>query len=124
MLLLTQRMRAAGREPYRLSLGSTRHMYWTVAQMVAHHTSNGCRLAPGDLLGSGTISAPTRDGLVACSRSPPAGKEPLALPDGETRTFLEDGDEILLRARARAEGAVPIGFGECRALVLPAAMGR
>ena len=117
MLLLTERMRAAGREPHRLSLGSTRHMYWTVAQMVAHHTSNGCSLRPGDLLGSGTISAPTRDGFGSLLEITRGGKEPVALPDGETRAFLEDGDEVLLRARARREGAATIGFGECRAVV-------
>lgn len=121
VLLLTERMRAAGREPYRLSLGSTRHMYWTVAQMVAHHTSNGCCLAPGDLLGSGTISAPTRDGFGSLLEMTAGGKQLIPLPDGDSRTFLEDGDEILLRARAHGEGMVTIGFGECRAVVLSAA---
>jgi fumarylacetoacetase len=120
VLLLTERMRAAGREPHRLSIGSTRHMYWTVAQMLAHHTCNGCGLAPGDLLGSGTISAPSRDGFGSLLEISAGGKEPVALPDGESRTFLEDGDEVFLRARARGEGAPPIGFGECRAVVLPA----
>jgi fumarylacetoacetase len=120
VLLLTERMRAAGGTPCRLSLGSTRHMYWTVAQLVAHHTSNGCNLRPGDLLGSGTISAPTRDGYGSLLEITRGGKEPITLPDGDTRAFLEDGDEIVLRARARREGAAPIGFGECRAVVLPA----
>jgi fumarylacetoacetase len=119
VLLLTQRMRAEGREPHRLSVGSTRHMYWTVAQMVAHHTSNGCSLRPGDLFGSGTISAPTRDGYGSLLEITRGGREPVTLPNGETRAFLEDGDEIVLRARARREGAAPIGFGECRAIVLP-----
>jgi fumarylacetoacetase len=120
VLLLTERMRAAGREPHRLSIGSTRHMYWTVAQMVAHHTSNGCSLRPGDLLGSGTISAPTQDGYGSLLEISRGGKELFALPDGETRSFLEDGDEVFLRARAQREGAASIGFGECRAVVLPA----
>ena len=120
MLLLTERMRAAGLEPHRLSLSSTRHMYWTVAQMVAHHTSNGCSLRPGDLLGSGTISAPTRDGYGSLLEITRGGREPVALPGGETRTFLEDGDELLLRARAQRDGVASIGFGECRAVVLPA----
>jgi fumarylacetoacetase len=119
VLLLTQRMRAERRQPHRLSAGSTRHMYWTVAQMVAHHTSNGCSLRPGDLFGSGTISAPTRDGYGSLLEITRGGREPVTLPDGETRTFLEDGDELVLRARARREGAAPIGFGECRAVVLP-----
>jgi fumarylacetoacetase len=123
VLLLTGRMRAAGHEPCRLSLGSTRHMYWTVAQMVAHHTSNGCCLAPGDLLGSGTISAPSRDGYGSLLEITASGKEPLALPGGETRTFLADGDEVILRARARRDGAASIGLGECRAVVLPAITG-
>ena len=120
VLLQTAAMRAAGREPHRLSIGSTRHMYWTVAQLVAHHTSNGCNLRPGDLLGSGTISAPTRDGYGSLLEISRGGKEPVALPDGETRAFLEDGDEIFLRARAQRDGAVSIGFGECRAVLLSA----
>jgi fumarylacetoacetase len=119
VLLLTERMQAAGDAPYRLSLSSTRHLYWTVAQMVAHHTSNGCSLNSGDLLGSGTISAPTADGFGSLLETTRGGKEPMQLPNGEARTFLEDGDEVLLRARATAEGAVSIGFGECRAVVLP-----
>jgi fumarylacetoacetase len=120
VLLRTERMRTAGSAPHRLSLGSTRHMYWTVAQLVAHHTCNGCNLRPGDLLGSGTISAPTPDGYGSLLEITRGGKEPVTLPDGDTRAFLEDGDEIILRARARREGAAPIGFGECHAVVLPA----
>lgn len=121
VLLLTARMRAAGAAPHRLALSSTRHMYWTVAQMVAHHASNGCELRPGDLLGSGTLSAPTRDGHGSLLETSSGGREPVALPNGETRAFLADGDEVTLRARARRDGAAPIGFGECRAVVLPAA---
>jgi fumarylacetoacetase len=120
VLIATERMRAAGHPPRRLALSGTRHMYWTVAQMIAHHTCNGCGLRPGDLLGSGTISAPTRDGYGSLLETTQGGKAPVALPGGESRSFLEDGDEILLRARARREGAAPIGFGECRAVVLPA----
>ncbi len=120
VLLLTERMRAAGSGPHRLSLGSTRHLYWTVAQLVAHHASNGCSLRPGDLLGSGTISAPVPDGYGSLLEITRGGREPIALPNGETRRFLEDGDEVILRARARREGAAQIGFGECRAAVLPA----
>ena len=121
VLLLTERMRAAGSSPHRLSLGSTRHLYWTVAQLVAHHASNGCSLRPGDLLGSGTISAPVPDGYGSLLEITRGGREPVALPNGETRRFLEDGDEVILRARARRDGFAPIGFGECRAVVLPAA---
>jgi fumarylacetoacetase len=120
VLILTERMRAAGHAPQRLSLSSTRHMYWTVAQMVAHHTCNGCGLRPGDLLGSGTISAPTPDGCGSLLETTRGGEAPVALPGGETRGFLEDGDEIILRAKASREGAATIGFGGCRAVVLPA----
>ena len=123
VLLVTEAMRQAGAEPHRLSLGSARDMYWTVAQLVAHHASNGCSLAPGDLLGSGTISAPTRDGFGSLLEISVGGREPLTLPNGEQRRFLEDGDEIILRGRARRDGAATIGFGECRAIVLPAIMG-
>ena len=95
----------------RMALSGTRHMYWTVAQLVAHQTSNGCSLAPGDLLGSGTISAPTRDGFGSLLETTSGGNQPLTLPDGDTRTFLADGDEVILRGRARRAGAVTIGFG-------------
>ena len=95
-------------------------MYWTVAQLIAHHTSGGCDLRPGDLLGSGTISAPTADGCGSLLEMTNGGREPITLRSGETRTFLQDGDEIILRARAHRPGAAPIGFGECRAVVLPA----
>jgi fumarylacetoacetase len=95
-------------------------MYWTVAQIDAHHASNGCNLQPGDLLGTGTISAPTDDGCGSLMEISRGGTRPVALPSGEERSFLQDGDEILLSATARADGHVPIGFGECRAVVLPA----
>ena len=95
-------------------------MYWTVAQMIAHHSSGGCNLGSGDLLGTGTISAPGSDGYGSLLEMTGNGQRPIALPSGETRTFLQDGDEILLRARANRPGAAPIGFGECRAIVLPA----
>ena len=118
--LLTRQMRAAGRPAYQLSRSSTRHLYWTVAQLITHHTSGGCRLRPGDLLGSGTISAPTADGFGSLLEITGGGTRVIELPDGEQRTFLEDGDEIILTARAQRPGAAPIGFGECRAMVLPA----
>ena len=95
-------------------------MYWTVAQMVAHHSSNGCNLNPGDLFGSGTISGPERDGYASLLEATQGGAQPLRLASGEERRFLEDGDEVILRAQARREGFVPIGFGECRGRVLPA----
>ncbi len=113
-------MREQGLAPVRLSSGLTSNMYWTVQQIVTHHASNGCNLRTGDLLGTGTISAPTRDGYGSLLELTSGGKEPIALPTGEMRAFLEDGDEVTLRATASAEGRVAIGFGECRALVLPA----
>ncbi|SLJ86364.1 fumarylacetoacetase [Novosphingobium mathurense] len=120
VFLCSAKMREAGMEPFRLSHGPASNMYWTVQQIVTHHASNGCNLQPGDLLGTGTISAPTRDGFGSLLELTSGGKEPITLPTGETRTFLEDGDEVTLRATANAEGYVPIGFGECRAVVLPA----
>jgi fumarylacetoacetase len=95
-------------------------MYWTPAQMVAHHSCNGCNLAPGDLLGTGTISAPGEEGFGSLLETTRGGKKPIALASGEERRFLEDGDEVVLRARARREGFAAIGFGECRGAVLPA----
>lgn len=120
VLILTPRMREQGLPPHRLARSGSRHMYWTVAQMLAHHTSNGCNLNPGDLLGTGTLSAPEAEGLGSLLESTQGGRVPVALPGGETRRFLEDGDEIILRARACRAGAAPIGFGECRARILPA----
>jgi fumarylacetoacetase len=113
-------MRAQGLAPLLLSRGSATAMYWTMAQIMTHHASNGCNLLPGDLIGTGTISG-AEDGafgsLLEISRG---GSHPVRLPTGETRTFLEDGDEVTLYATARADGHVPIGFGPCRALILPA----
>ena len=120
VLLVTPCLTALGLPPHRLSLGSARHMYWTVAQLVTHHASNGCNLRPGDLFGSGTISAPTPDGLGSLLEITEGGKRPIALASGNTRTFLDDGDEVIIRARARREGYAPIGFGEVRGVVLPA----
>ena len=116
--LLTPRMRAAGQAPQRLTATDFAAMYWTPAQMVAHHTSNGCSLLPGDLFGSGTCSGP-EDGAEACIAELLL-RGPIQLPDGETRRFLQDGDEVIFRGRAHAPGAVSIGFGECRAVIAPA----
>ncbi len=107
-------------EPIRLSHGNFRDMYWTVAQLVAHHTSNGCNLAAGDLLASGTISGTTKDSRGSLLELAWRGTDPIALPTGETRKFLEDGDEVILRAFCEREGLPRIGFGECRGVVLPA----
>jgi fumarylacetoacetase len=116
----TAAMRAAGEAPTRLSQSSFRHAYWNLAQLLAHHTINGCNLRPGDLLGTGTQSGPEAaeaGSLLELSRG---GKQPLSLPDGEQRRFLEDGDEIILRGHCLKAGAVRIGFGEARGRVLPA----
>ncbi|MFT4025760.1 MAG: fumarylacetoacetase [Novosphingobium sp.] len=118
--IATEKMRAEGLAPYRLSIGPASNMYWTVNQIVAHHASNGCNLQTGDLLGTGTISASTRDGFGSLMELSDGGRIPISLPSGETRTFLEDGDEVILKASASAPGRASIGFGECRAIVLPA----
>jgi fumarylacetoacetase len=118
--LLTAGMRAAGQAPHRLTAGNFKDMYWTVAQLLAHHTSNGCNLRPGDLIGSGTVSGPTKDSRGCLLELTQRGAEPVRLPNGEARAFLEDGDEIILRGHASRPGARRIGFGECRGLVLPA----
>ena len=117
VLLLTRAMREAGAAPHRLSIGSALNLYWTPQQMLAHHASNGCNLRPGDLMGTGTISSPTPDGYGSLMELTANGRTPVQLPDGETRRFLEDGDEVLLRAHARREGFVSIGFGACRSVV-------
>jgi fumarylacetoacetase len=109
-------------EPARLSKGNFRDMYWTVAQLVAHHTSNGCNLQPGDLLASGTISGTTKDSRGCLLELTWRGAEPLKLPSGETRKFLEDGDEVILRAYCERDGLPRIGFGECRGVTEPAAL--
>jgi fumarylacetoacetase len=95
-------------------------MYWTPAQMVAHHTSGGCDLRPGDLFGTGTISAPDDSGHGSLMELTRNGQAPLTLPTGETRAFLEDGDELSLRGVARAPGYVSIGFGPCTGVISPA----
>jgi len=118
---LTSKMRSAGAAPVLLSRGPASNMYWTVGQMITHHAVSGCNLSPGDLLGTGTISAPDKDGFGSLLEISRGGAEPLQLPNGETRTFLEDGDEVIFRGLAQAEGRVSIGFGPCRAHVLPAA---
>jgi fumarylacetoacetase len=118
--LLTEAMRSTGAPPHRLSRGPAANMYWTAAQIVTHHASNGCDLRVGDLLGTGTISAPTDDGYGSLMELSRGGAQPVELANGEKRSFLTDGDEVILSATARADGYVSIGFGECRGRVLPA----
>jgi len=112
--LTTEKMREAGLAPHILSRGSADGaMYWSAAQIVAHHSANGCNLQPGDLIGTGTLSTDSAGGLGSLLEISRGGKQPIQLPSGETRSFLEDGDEVTLRAWCEGEGAVRIGFGEC-----------
>jgi fumarylacetoacetase len=120
MYLRTAKMREQKAPPARLSAGSFRDAYWTVAQMVAHQTSNGCNLQPGDLLGSGTISGAAPETYGSLMELTQGGKQPLQLPGGETRSFVEDGDEVIQRGRCAREGSAAIGFGEAAATVRPA----
>jgi fumarylacetoacetase len=115
--LSSARMREAGLPPERLSRGSVADLYWTPAQLVAHHTSNGCDLRPGDLLATGTISGPTKESRGCLLELTWRGAEPLTLPTGESRKFLEDGDEVIMRGYCEREGAIRIGFGDCRGTV-------
>jgi len=118
--LQTARMQAAGQPGERLSVSNFADAYWTVAQMVAHHTVGGCNLRTGDLFGTGTLSGPGPGGAGSLLELSQGGKSPVMLGNGETRTFLEDGDTVILRASCNRPGQRRIGFGECRGTVLPA----
>ena len=115
MLLTTPRAQA-----HRLAQTSSRHAYWTAAQLVTHHTVNGCALKPGDILATGTLSGPGADEMGSLAEMTQGGKKALQLPGGETRTFLEDGDAVTLRGWCEAPGAARIALGEVTARVLPA----
>lgn len=117
--LQTAAMHRDGRPPQRLSSTSYRHAYWTIAQLVAHHTINGCNLRPGDLLGTGTQSGPTPAEAGSLLELSGAGKSPFAVGASEQRTFLEDGDRVMLRAWCAHPGAPRIGFGDVSGTVLP-----
>ncbi|MBR9866357.1 MAG: fumarylacetoacetase [Oceanospirillales bacterium] len=120
VLLQTQQMRTYNEPPARLSESNFVYSYWTVAQMVAHHTVNGCNLRPGDFFGSGTQSGPEHEqggSLLELSRG---GKDSITLPNGEQRTFVEDGDTVVMRGYCEKEGMARIGFGEVVSTVLPA----
>jgi fumarylacetoacetase len=121
VFLATPGLQAKGLPPHQLSASNARHLYWTVAQLVAHHSCNGCNLRPGDLFGTGTISTPSDDGLGSLLEISAGGKRPVTLASGETRRFLEDGDTLIMRARCRRDGFAGIGFGECRGTIAPAA---
>jgi fumarylacetoacetase len=117
-LIHTPKMRESGIGPHRMSLSNLSHLYWTPAQMIAHHTCGGCNLQPGDLFGSGTISAPEPSGY-GCMRELSLNETtPQVFPNGESRTFLEDGDDVILRARAERSGFASIGFGDCTGRVV------
>ncbi len=120
VFLSSLKMRADGLPPVRLSTGQLATMYWTFAQLVTHHASNGCNLRAGDLLGSGTISGPTRDSRGCLLEMTWRGAEPITLPSGELRRFLQDGDEVIMRGACEREGAVRVGLGECRGIVAAA----
>jgi fumarylacetoacetase len=117
VLLSSARMRADGHEPMRLSHSTLADLYWTPAQLLAHHTSSGCNLQPGDLLGSGTVSGEAREARGCLLELTWRGADPIPLPSGETRRFLEDGDEVIMRGACEREGFARIGFGECRGVV-------
>ena len=95
-------------------------MYWSVFQMLTHHASGGCNFRPGDFYGSGTVSGTKKDQLGSLLEVTLGGKQAIEFPNGEKRTFLEDGDEVIMRAWCQKEGFVHIGFGECRSIILPA----
>jgi len=120
VLLVTEQMRREGIAPMRLSRSNLSSLYWTVAQLLTHHASNGCNLRPGDLLASGTVSGPEPDSLGCLLELTQRGSRPVTLPTGEVRRFLADGDEVIMRGSCTRDGTVSIGFGECRAVILPA----
>jgi fumarylacetoacetase len=117
---LTGAMRRAGTAPLRITQTSFALIYWTVAQMIAHHTCNGCNLEIGDLFGSGTVSGPEKSSWGSLLELTARGREPIVLAGGEKRGFIEDGDEIIFRGSCAKDGYSRIGFGECRAVILPA----
>jgi fumarylacetoacetase len=117
MLLSTEGTRKAKAPPLRLSRGNARDAYWTAAQMLAHHSSNGCNLQAGDLFGSGTLSGAAPESAGSLMELTQGGKAPLRLPSGESRLFLEDGDEVTMRGRCEREDLASLGWGDCRGLV-------
>lgn len=118
--LQTKRMREENIEPFLLSKSNTKDLYWTIGQMLTHHASNGCNLQTGDLMATGTVSGKEKDERGCLLELTWRGKEPIELPNGETRRFLEDYDEIIMKGYCEREGFRRIGFGECRGIILPA----
>jgi fumarylacetoacetase len=107
-----------------ISHSNAKDAYWSLAQLLTHHTSNGCNLATGDLLGTGTLAGPAEGQGGSLLELSQGGKQPIELPNGETRTFLEDGDTVVFRASCQRDGAVRIGFGDCAGTVAPAHLPR
>ena len=118
--LLTQKMRDEKVEPFLLSRSNMKDLYWTIGQMLTHHASNGCNLQTGDLMATGTVSGREKDSRGCLLELTWRGKEPIKLPNGEERRFLEDGDEVIMKGFCEREGFRRIGFGECRGVILPA----
>lgn len=119
VLLSSTQMREAGMQPLRLSRASFKQMYWTIAQMLTHHSSNGCNLRSGDLLASGTVSGAEEGSQGCLLELAQRGSKPIKLLTGEVRSYLADGDEVKLRGYCEKEGYAKVGFGECQGLVLP-----
>ncbi len=115
----TPKMRDENVEPFMLSRSNMKDLYWTIGQMLTHHASNGCNLQTGDLMATGTVSGKEKDERGCLLELTWRGKEPIELPNGEQRRFLEDGDEIIMRGFCEREGFRRIGFGECRGRILP-----
>ena len=122
VLLSTAQMRRENQSAVEILTSNAKYLYWTPAQMVAHHTVNGCNLEPGDLIGTGTISGPSPAELSSMLEFTNAGTRPVILPNGEKRSFLDDGDEVTFRGKCRREGFVPIGFGSCIGTIEAAAV--
>jgi fumarylacetoacetase len=118
--LQTEAMRRKAIAPHRITRASALDLYWTPAQMVAHHSSNGCNLRPGDLFGTGTISSAAADGHGSLLEMTTSGRQPISLPSGESRTFLEPGDEVIFSGWSERPGYARIGFGEARGIIVPA----
>lgn len=117
--IASRQMRERGMQPTLISRGNMADMYWTIAQMLVHHTSTGCNMRPGDLLATGTISGPTEDSRGCLLERTWRGQNPITLGDGTERKFLQDGDEVIMTAVCKKPAATRIGFGECRGIVLP-----
>ncbi len=118
--LQTEKMRDGQQEPFLLSRSNTKDLYWTIGQMLTHHASNGCNLQTGDLMATGTVSGNAKDARGCLLELTWRGTEPIQLPNGETRRFLEDGDEVIMKGFCEREGYRRIGFGTCRGVVHPA----